>query len=188
MAIVPASFVGDEDSRSQVGHRVALFLRQPSFHRPIKQWARDFDVAPATVRSWLDGNNPQMKHFSMMVAKWGWPFLEFIFHPVLEDETPTLDERLNRMEAEMAALRQWAGEQEAAMQTDEAAQRAQDARADASGQSGWVRAGAVAGKTLCAVLIVGTLATVINVERNEVMRTARVPHIAPSVKRTRREA
>lgn len=66
----------------EVGRRIAARVRAAG---PVKAVARTFGVAPATVRSWRDGNPPQFRHLLEMVGLWGPGFLEDVFAPVLTD-------------------------------------------------------------------------------------------------------
>lgn len=66
----------------EVGQRIAARVRAAG---PVKAVARTFGVAPATVRSWRDGNPPQFRHLLEMVGLWGPGFLEDVFAPVLTD-------------------------------------------------------------------------------------------------------
>lgn len=87
-----------------VGQRLASFLQRYS----IKELMRMFGVAEQTAKSWKAGNLPQMRHLIAMVDRWGAGFLEFIFAPVLAESDLSLARRLERMESDLAAIKEQA--------------------------------------------------------------------------------
>ena len=85
---------------STVGARIARWVSRES----EKEAARVFGVSLRTVKSWRSGHLPQMRHLMAMTTRWGEAFLEDVFSPLLADGA-TLANRLERLEAEVAAIR-----------------------------------------------------------------------------------
>lgn len=83
-----------------VGKRIAQWVTQET----EKDAARAFGVSLRTVKSWRAGQLPQMRHLMAMAARWGEAFLEDVFAPLMTD-TPTLTDRLSRLELEIASIR-----------------------------------------------------------------------------------
>ena len=108
MAKIPAEYVTDIEGNSRLGTRVAQWLRV--YGGSIKGDARKFGVAPATARSWRDGNQPQVRHLDLMIEAWGQPFVDYIFGELLNQDQLSLEKRIERMEAEVVAMKLWAQE------------------------------------------------------------------------------
>ncbi|RED51545.1 hypothetical protein [Aestuariispira insulae] len=108
MAKIPAEYVADIEGNSRLGTRVAQWLRV--YGGSIKGDARKFGVAPATARSWRDGNQPQVRHLDLMIEAWGQPFVEYIFGELMTQDQLSLEKRIERMEAEVVAMKLWAQE------------------------------------------------------------------------------
>jgi hypothetical protein len=89
-------------AHQDVGARLATHLRVTYQSHAAKRIAADFDVEEVTARGWLKGRMPVSRHLTRMVARWGKPFLDFLYAPVLGD--PDLDIRLDRAIAEMTVL------------------------------------------------------------------------------------
>lgn len=70
---------------------------------PAKDLARRLNVSVRTAEGWQQGNFPQGRHLTAMVAMWGAAFLDTVYAPVLEDQA--LDRRLEAVEATIADLR-----------------------------------------------------------------------------------
>lgn len=91
-----------DHTHDDVGARLAAHLRVTYQAHAAKRIAADFDVEQVTARGWLKGRMPVSRHMTRMVARWGKPFLDFLYAPVLG--APDLDIRLERAITEMTAV------------------------------------------------------------------------------------
>lgn len=101
-----------------VGKRIAQWVAREA----EKDAARTFGVSLRTVKGWRAGQLPQMRHLMAMATRWGESFLEDVFAPLMS-VYPSVDGRLQRLEAEIASIRRQIGD-EAALA--EAVDRARD--------------------------------------------------------------
>ena len=93
------------DLSTAVGDRARQWLRQRYERDAAKRIARDFNVGQRTAETWLAGAKPADRHLWAMVARWGRPFLDWISMPALTpEEEASLDERLERLEADLRNL------------------------------------------------------------------------------------
>jgi hypothetical protein len=77
-----------------VGDRCAIWLRAGYKINRGKSVARDFNVSENTAWLWMSGKTPSVWHLEAMVAKWGRPFLEYIFQDISEP-TGSIDQIIN---------------------------------------------------------------------------------------------
>ncbi|MHB2165657.1 hypothetical protein [Alsobacter sp. R-9] len=66
-------------NRHGVGPRCATWLKELYPNHRGKLIARDFDVSESTVWRWLAGEAPTVRILEEMSARWGRPFLEYVF-------------------------------------------------------------------------------------------------------------
>lgn len=99
-AMTYMDLVGSAGGPSEVGARISSWV----VREPEKVAARAFGVSPRTIKSWRAGQLPQMRHLMAMARRWGVAFLNDVFAPVLAGDI-TMATRLERLEAEIAAIR-----------------------------------------------------------------------------------
>lgn len=95
---------------SEVGRRFAAWIAR----EPRKVMARQFGASERTVQSWREGVLPQTTTLVAMVDKWGAAFLEHIFAPVLAEGDLSVARRIERIESDVAALKQEFNDENAA--------------------------------------------------------------------------
>lgn len=91
---------------TEMGQRVAVWLRREYPRDGAKLIARDLDASPHTTRRWLTGALPENRHMAVMARRWGRRFLAFVFEPAtgpipdlaLDEELRELRQRLARLE------------------------------------------------------------------------------------------
>ncbi len=81
-------------------------LRQFVSQWPAKQVARDTGAGLRTVNGWRQGNWPAGQHLKAMVARWGRPFLDYVFPDPSAQELQQEALVLARAQIELARLRQ----------------------------------------------------------------------------------
>ena len=92
-----------------VGPRCATWLKEVYPANRGKLIARDFSVSHSTVWRWLAGEAPTVRVLEEMAAKWGRPFLEYVFAgsagPAGDDlqRLVAIRDELDRREAEAKA-------------------------------------------------------------------------------------
>ena len=92
-----------------VGPRCAIWLKEIYPANRGKLIARDFRVSESTVWRWLAGEAPTVRALEEMGAKWGRPFLEYVFAgsagPAGDDlqRLIVIRDELDRREAEAKA-------------------------------------------------------------------------------------
>lgn len=92
-----------------VGPRCATWLKEVYPANRGKLIARDFRVSQSTVWRWLAGEAPTVRALEEMGAKWGRPFLEYVFAgsagPAGDDlqRLTAIRDELDRREAEAKA-------------------------------------------------------------------------------------
>ncbi len=97
---------------------VALDLVTPEARESVQgrlaAWCRQYDryelhritgAAPATCRRWREGHWPEGAHLMALAAHFGQQFLEDVFAPLLEESEDDITARLDRIEADAAAVR-----------------------------------------------------------------------------------
>lgn len=140
MSLTAIDMLGASAGPNAVGERIAEWC-QPY---PAKVLARMIEVEPRTAKSWKAGSLPQMRHLTAMVERWGVEFLEYVFAPVLLDRMP-LDQRLERLEREIGAIRSEIRDAKAAVPADPVAGAAASAAGRAGGAGRATAPGARAG-------------------------------------------
>lgn len=85
-----------------VAARIAAHLRT----MPEKECALALAAPLRTVRSWRSGQLPSAGWIAVMVQRWGEEWLLSIFADVLAERPDNLMARLERMEADLAAIRE----------------------------------------------------------------------------------
>lgn len=68
-----------------VGECVAAWLRQWRPSDTAKHAAVAFDVAVVTAKGWLAGRRPSNEHLDRMIARFGRPFVAFVYQPICPD-------------------------------------------------------------------------------------------------------
>lgn len=68
---------------SEMGTRVAAWLRQAYPRDGAKLVAREFNASPHTTRRWFEGSLPKNRHMAAMARKWGHRFVAFVYEPAI---------------------------------------------------------------------------------------------------------
>jgi hypothetical protein len=91
---------------SDIGPRVACWMRSAYPDCVAKRAARDFDVSERQAQRWAGGEKPTSEHLTQMARHWGWRFVHFVFEGVLPPPTEAIHDSIDTLRAEIAALRQ----------------------------------------------------------------------------------
>lgn len=99
--------------RSEIGSRVAAFLRQRYPDARAKRCADEFGVKPETSQGWLEGRMPQNRYFVAMLQKFGPRFAAFVLEPCgswanawdTDDKLREIEERIARVRAEVQEMK-----------------------------------------------------------------------------------
>ena len=97
---------------SDIGPKVATWLRSNYQDCTAKRVARDFRVSERQAQRWAAGERPTSEHLSAMAARWGWRFVDFVFEGAVgiaaaarPPSNVELYERLDRLEQSMSEIR-----------------------------------------------------------------------------------
>lgn len=72
-----------EDLAESAGERCADFLKEQYNSPRAKRIARDLQCSPVTAQKFLDGKLPGNKHLFRLAARFGLPFIEYIYAPAV---------------------------------------------------------------------------------------------------------
>ncbi|MBK1640252.1 hypothetical protein CKO24_14525, partial [Rhodothalassium salexigens DSM 2132] len=89
-----------DDLEEILGPRLADWLRSYDYKTVAAMFP---PTAPQTAKRWKAGSLPQVPHMAAMVERWGRPFVDHVFEPLLGDVP--LERRAERIEADMRQLR-----------------------------------------------------------------------------------
>lgn len=110
MSKIDINFILDEDQVSAIGHRIGDWIRDQGM--TDKGMAREFNVAPVTVKSWREGKNPNFKTFVSMYLRWGDSFLQYAFEPVQSYHEDSILRRIEHIRSDIKIIEEMAGRNE----------------------------------------------------------------------------